>query len=527
MKILFFLGLLGSSSGVFALEGAKTLLEKASEFKKDKSTLEDVKAVSRESLNYYTGFKIDNPFSAYIFTVLRKRTNNLDQFSKWMALILTQDFKKAAELIPALEKNMENESKNSFAAMKTYVYWKSKFSHSFLDSWFKSNSSKSTAGDESFKILDEFLTPHGGSFVAQNPLVFTVSQISFLKSEANQTDFGKEMRNIFLLRSGKISLDTLNELPKGHSLEIPMGYSAAFYLAQNGRIGDAGKILKSRLEPAIEAKADIKALSKYYLLIARLLFQAKAYKAAKNYYERIPNGDQNYLQAQAELTWVRLHLGDTAELRGKLESLTSPLFRDRFIPESYIVRAISNLRLCRYGKVWEDFDGFIENNKKWASRISAGLAGKDYEMAYGKGFYIRRLEESAQFLSNEKKILNEFSQNKPFWKAKIGHLNNLINKSESNLTSEYKRHYRSLDKKLRSAILKMRFVKIETLDQIQKWSRQVSKADVLEDKISTSQAAVTNDKLVFPYDGVFWPDEVFKLRSLAETQCKSSAGVNK
>jgi len=521
MRILPIISITIVSTSLFALSGANKLLEEASKFKKDNSKLEKVETISKESLNYYTDFKIDNPFAAYLFSLLNE--GQVEFKKKWIATILKNNFKEALGQLPDIEKRVSFKNDHKLQATKVYLYWRLGYVQSFFQTWSESYLNSSAYRHKAFTILDKYLTPHGGKFVAENNILFSKNQEGDFLNRKGKKGFAKEISYAFSLRSGEKSLQALMQMPRGHALEVPMGYSAAYYLAKNERIGDAGRILKSRMETAIEKSGSTKDLSKYYLLIARLLYQARAFEAAQNYYERIPNGDENYLQAQAELVWIYLHLDKTDIMRGKLETLTSKLFNEEFIPESYVVRAISNLKLCRYENLHKDFSDFINNNKLWAKKISKAKREKKYDLAFAANYFIKKSERAVKNLSFEIKEINQLaweSKNKDYWQTHRDSLEKDLRNSSLVLKSEYKKYYTTLNKKLRSAIVKMRFVKIEALDQLSRWKTAQNKlSNTEEDSVSMKQASISKGKVIFPYDGVYWPDETFHLRSLAKSRC--------
>ena len=68
-----------------------------------------------------------------------------------------------------------------------------------------------------------------------------------------------------------------------------------------------------------------------------------------------------------------LRLGDVTRLRGEVNSLNSGVYSDSFLPDVYLVHAISNLKLCRYKDVKRNFSDFIKTNKKFGGLISKKL----------------------------------------------------------------------------------------------------------------------------------------------------------
>jgi hypothetical protein len=62
---------------------------------------------------------------------------------------------------------------------------------------------------------------------------------------------------------------------------------------------------------------------------------------------------------------------------GNIHTLHSPFFENRFFPESYLLEAITYLRLCRFDSVQASLEGFRDRNKPIFKDISSLLA--DYK----------------------------------------------------------------------------------------------------------------------------------------------------
>src|SRR5262249_32739289 len=144
------------------------------------------------------------------------------------------------------------------------------------------------------------------------------------------------------LKKGEKGVAALDRLPNTNALTLPLAQTVSLALARKGDLPGAGRVLKLHVEPAMASMRNPHALARHYLWIARLLYQAGAIDGAEAYYEKIPSGTAGFLTAREELDWVWLRKGDTARLRGELATLSLSLFEDKFAPEVYLVRAISN-----------------------------------------------------------------------------------------------------------------------------------------------------------------------------------------
>ena len=89
------------------------------------------------------------------------------------------------------------------------------------------------------------------------------------------------------------------------------------------------------------------------LNIARIHYEKKDFREAIRYYAQIPRQSDNWLQALFEASWAFFLMEKANNTLGTIHTLHSPFFKNRFFPESYILQAITFLRMCRYDRVKE------------------------------------------------------------------------------------------------------------------------------------------------------------------------------
>lgn len=87
--------------------------------------------------------------------------------------------------------------------------------------------------------------------------------------------------------------------------------------------------------------------------IARIYYELKQYTEAIKYYSQIPRQSQNWLQALFEAAWAFFIMEKANNTLGNIHTIQSPFFVNRFHPETYILQAITFLRMCRYTRVKE------------------------------------------------------------------------------------------------------------------------------------------------------------------------------
>ena len=121
-----------------------------------------------------------------------------------------------------------------------------------------------------------------------------------------------------------------------------------------------------------------------YINIARINFEIKRFTSAIEYYGRIPRSSDHWLDAIWESSWGFFYMQKHNNTLGNIHTLHSPFFINRFYPESYILQAITFLRLCRYQQVNASMKRFKSRYKPVFKDIKSIL--KRYK-SNPKGFY--------------------------------------------------------------------------------------------------------------------------------------------
>lgn len=107
------------------------------------------------------------------------------------------------------------------------------------------------------------------------------------------------------------------------------------------------------------------------LNIARIYYEMKRYRDAISYYAEIPRESDNWLQALFEASWAFFIMERANNTLGNIHTLHSPFFENRFFPESYILQAVTFLRLCRFDRVKESMKLFKKRYRPVLKNIKA------------------------------------------------------------------------------------------------------------------------------------------------------------
>ena len=460
----------------------------------------------------------------------------------WIEKIQMGHFQTAAHLWTAIQNKIPENFRQDAEATQLYLNWKLELSQTFIDQYLShlSNAAfvKSTLAHE----LQTFIAPGFDQWLAAQAIELSPDQRRLAQRLGTPAQLvgqplALDLQALSYLGQGAAGKEVLQALPVGNPLRIPFAETVALAHAKAKQLPEAARVLKELLEPSIIAQNDPRGLSHYYLQMARLLFQAGYMDSAEQAYLKIPNGVKEFIPAQEELTWVWLRKGDNQHVRGALETLSSSVFADRFSPELHLVRSISNLKLCRYDEMQKDFDGFMKENSKWAAKITAALKSAtppappeiDAATLHALAALRNRTAEAQSLQKLGDQSINAVLPAvgwQSHWRQASNRLEGTVETLQKQLSNHYRRQWKNYEIVLSEAITKMRFVKVEMLSQLSE-ARAAEVAaqdapDATADEIHTTSAATLRDQpedMTFPFDGIVWPDEMFKLKSVAESRC--------
>ncbi|MGO9831054.1 MAG: hypothetical protein ACLPJH_13025 [Myxococcaceae bacterium] len=97
-------------------------------------------------------------------------------------------------------------------------------------------------------------------------------------------------------------------------------------------------------------KLTLEARNEARLAVARLRYERKDYEGALKAYDmvQLPTLDPGRATLYLEEAWTRYNLGQLRAAMGLLTTLDAPSFREEFLPDKYILRALVYRDLCHY-----------------------------------------------------------------------------------------------------------------------------------------------------------------------------------
>lgn len=495
--------------------------------------------------------QLKDPFTIQFFSHFQVQADLPYDVRAWGTRILNGEYQHAAHLWTAISKQVPESFRVPSQGAYLYCLWKLGLGQTFLDEWLDKLTQKSFADSTISVALDQTIAGDFNTWLMEQVPVIDESQRAQIRAlDVRRGSHVASLKAFVDLRSGVAALKVLEMLPADHPLKVVLGESVSLAMARSGDLAGAGTVLKNQIEPAIDVRKEPKLLAKHYMEVARLLYQAGALGEAADFYQRVPNGADDYLKAREELAWVWLRMGETGKLRGELQSLRIGLFEDRFAPDVYVVRSISNLKLCYFDQAEKDLKTFVSSNKVWAEKISEALKAEQPPATGEQDFFTQLAARSVQQRTAERDVLDTLATQsitavlpavgpQQHWEKAKARSIVALELAKKQVDNEARRQWKNRSRILAEAIRKMQFVKVELYSQVRTLAQseeessdarssalQRETSDRLHSETQTMLKQASQGEQVFPFDGVVWPDELFHLTSVAQSKCQAKADVS-
>ena len=122
------------------------------------------------------------------------------------------------------------------------------------------------------------------------------------------------------------------------------------------------------------------------LTAARLLYQNGYLKAAMGYYNKVPKTSDYWWQAQEEMAWCRLRLGQTGLALAQSHTLLQDIFTPDVGPSVFHLTALAQLKVCDYvglAKTLEKFKHRFRSRAQNLKKLEAGNHPQAVQRALG------------------------------------------------------------------------------------------------------------------------------------------------
>lgn len=289
---------------------------------------------------------------------------------------------------------------------------------------------------------------------------------------------------------------------------------------------------------------------------ARMLYQNGYLEAATKYFDKVPKASDYYFTAMEEKSWAFIRKGEPQNALAVTQTLVNPILTGQIGPESWLVRGLSQLKVCDYPAVLETLKGFPKDFKSKAGYLEkiSTLAEDEFvkkalvQMST-KPLTAKELVSISKLLprnmvKDEKLRFLVMSEN--LLKSEAAIAEKLYAKSlqQTGLQSYFDRVKNQTDQRMQTAgssalgrvkelaemelaeikkvLNKMKIIEVEVIQQVQVADRLKTS---LKGELQTVKAGTTGSKqedaLRFPMTKEFWFDELTNYKVDIKKGCQA------
>jgi tetratricopeptide (TPR) repeat protein len=281
------------------------------------------------------------------------------------------------------------------------------------------------------------------------------------------------------------------------------------------------KMIDDFLELSKDEKLTQEARNEARLAVARLRYEKKDYEGALKAYDmvQLPSLDPGRATLYLEEAWTRYNLGQLRATIGLLTTLDAPSFRDEFLPDKYILRALVYRDLCQYLPAKR---AAKELTRRFGDSLEAIRERDDLTQdprlrrAASSHGATKRASRFLESLNVEGELLGRHAGG--FGDRLYKHLTRVYDLAHAEGQRIYDQRLREsvreeADKLLRASeqVRLMEYeVGLKLYERIKKGSKLV---------LPEKEVAVTSAQLAFKFDGEYWNDELRSYRVSIPSRC--------
>ncbi len=400
--------------------------------------------------------------------------------------LFTQNTKKATKLFSTLDQRHP-----LYQLSNLYISFKNNKTNHFLQTWLelhRAYEQPSQLPSHLYTTLDEVMMKRLSAMLIKYPPYISAENASALNAIrlGMVSKIQDNLQAYLNLHIGDVNIELYNRLENGSPLKYSLSKKLIVEFSEKHQLANAAKVVKEVIGPYIVTNGNLDDKAEYFLMLGRLLYQARAFTESALYFARVPKESKHFISARAEMLWPLLQTNDYATLLGELNSLQA-VADQKYVPEIFTVGSIASIQLCQLSSSRQYLNQFARYNQTWLAKPT-----------------IADVSEKTKLLRN---VANHYEYEYGKISPEIlGVLENQENIDKKNMHTLLVHNIRW-----------MRFAKIELLSL----ARNIAKGDIVTDKIKVSQSALKqNNTIVFPKDDVLWEDELFTFNSATEKLCK-------
>lgn len=142
------------------------------------------------------------------------------------------------------------------------------------------------------------------------------------------------------------------------------------------------KFLSDLLEKEAKTDEDKRMRNLSYVAAGRAAYTLGRYQESADYFARVPRFSDEWFSALYESAWAYYQLGDFGRALGALESVTSPYFAKRYIPEAYVIQGTAFFSSCQWDRVRRAVEAYKKGYEEPLKQLQGYLAERREPFEY-------------------------------------------------------------------------------------------------------------------------------------------------
>lgn len=299
------------------------------------------------------------------------------------------------------------------------------------------------------------------------------------------------------------------------------------------------------------------------LTAARMLFQNGYLTEAIRYYEKVAKGSDYWFEAQEEMAWSYLRLGQPQNTLAHSITLMTPDFAADVGPEAFYLTSLGNLKVCDYTAVSNNLKDFrarfqakakalidIKNGegKDNVQKLMTALSGGRKQMtelgSAGQSLprYSTRDEALFFLVQREKRLRAEAQKASELYsqslsegtslvgfQAKMEKFKKFVNqRAQQSYNASINRIQTLADNEIteiHDVLKKMQIVEAELIQQLALAERVIEETQTAQRSVKKgTTGSQAKDSLSFPFQGEIWFDELANYRIDIAKGCQAGKG---
>jgi tetratricopeptide (TPR) repeat protein len=323
-------------------------------------------------------------------------------------------------------------------------------------------------------------------------------------------------------------------------------------LAQQGKFTDAIAPLVTARELGVRKKLGGRFEDVQNLNLGRVYYGAGNWNQAAAHLTKVNRGSELWPEAQFERAWAHFRGDDYAGAMGVLETHDSPFFADFYVPEAQLLRAFSLFQLCMFGEVNKEIEEFeqryqpildaLDRDLSGLSAVDAFAVRQDGSTAAAKiPAPLRRLFDADERLGAAERALPEIAREI----TELGGTGRPAGAMAKGWLEGHTKHIRESEGKrvlerltsaqvdLRDMLQSLKLTRIDVLNlEARLYGRAAQNGTPLPTPASNDRRRrperkvrrPERTKLVWPFEGEFWADELGWYRMVGKADCSADLG---